>query len=232
MSLTGGLLWASRMKFFECAVGCHYLTRLLATPTLEAYNAGIHMLVYMNANKSSGIRFRRVVNPTLVTYYDASNRGDPQDSLKAVGGHVVLMCNGPLLWSSKKLGHIGQSSAHNEFMQLCVATKDTVWLRELLKEIRLSKWVKQPTLMLGDNDAATALCRNDLVTPANRYYDKFLFFSKAKFEDHTIDPTRVDTKLNYADGLTKSVPKQVIEAHVPYVKGYRLQQQLPDRPLR
>jgi len=117
-------------------------------------------------------------------------------------------------------------------MQLCCATKDTVWLRELLIEMRLSRWVELPTMMLGDNDAATTLCRNDLVTPANRYYDKFLFYSKAKFEDHSIDPTRVDTKHNYADGLTKAVPKQVIEAHVPYVKGYQLQQKLPDRPLR
>ena len=84
MCLTGGLLWASRMTFFECAVGCHYLTRLLATPTLEAYNAGIHMLAYMNANKSSGLRFRRVLNPTLVTYYDASNRGMGSRQLAAM----------------------------------------------------------------------------------------------------------------------------------------------------
>ena len=85
------------MTFIECAIGCHYLTRQLANPTVEAFEAGIHMLAYMNANKTKGIKFSKVKDPTLVTYYDASNRGDTQDKMKAVGGHVVLMCNGPLL---------------------------------------------------------------------------------------------------------------------------------------
>jgi len=232
LSLVGQLLWASRMTFIECAIGCHYLTRQLANPTVEAFEAGIHMLAYMNANKTKGIKFSKVKDPTLVTYYDASNRGDTQDKMKAVGGHVVLMCNGPLLWSSKKLGHVGQSSSHNEYMQLAEATKATVWLRELLKEMQLSSWVIEPTMMMGDNDAATSLCRTDLVTPANRYYDKFLFFSKEAFENHSIDPARVDTKDNYADGLTKAVPRQVIEAHIQALKGYERQQALPDRPLR
>ena len=65
----------------------------------------------------------------------------------------------------------------------------------------------------GDNDAATSLCRTDLVTPANRYYDKFLFFSKEAFENHSIDPARVDTKDNYANGLTKAAPRQVRSAY-------------------
>ena len=87
-------------------------------------------------------------------------------------------------------------------------------------------------MMMGDNDATTSLCRTDLVTPANMYYDKFLFFSKEAFENYSIDPARVDTKDNYADGLTKAVPRQVIEAHIQALKGYERQQALPDRPLR
>ena len=43
------------MTFIECAIGCHYLTRQLANPTVEAFEAGIHMLAYMNANKSGSI---------------------------------------------------------------------------------------------------------------------------------------------------------------------------------
>ena len=78
-------------------------------------------------------------------------------------------------------------------------------------------------MMMRDNDTTTSLCRTDLVTPANTYYDKFLFFSKEAFENHSIDPARIDTKDNYVDGLTKAVPWQVIEAHVSALKGYERQ---------
>lgn len=232
LKITGTILWAARMTFCECAVGCHYLTRMMAAPTMEAYNAAVHMMCYMIANRTKGIKFRRVDNPTLVTYYDASNRGDVQDNMKAIGGHIVFMCNGPLIWSSKKLKHVGMSSAHNEYQALCEATKCTVWLRYMLKEMGLTKWVHEPTLMLGDNDAATTLCRNDIVTPGNCWYRTSLMFNKERFEGFDIDPARVDTKLNYADGQTKSVPRQVIDAHVPAIKGYVLQQDLPPRPRR
>ena len=232
LKITGTILWAARMTFCECAVGCHYLTRMMAAPTMEAYNAAVHMMCYMIANRTKGIKFRRVDNPTLVTYYDASNRGDVQDNMKAIGGHIVFMCNGPLIWSSKKLKHVGMSSAHNEYQALCEATKCTIWLRYMLKEMGLTKWVHEPTLMLGDNDAATTLCRNDIVTPGNCWYRTSLMFNKERFEGFDIDPARVDTKLNYADGQTKSVPRQVIDAHVPAIKGYVLQQDLPPRPRR
>ena len=48
-------------------------------------------------------------------------------------------------------------------------------------------------------------------------------FNKERFEGFEIDPARGDTKLNYADGQTKSVPKQIFDAHVPAIKGYVLQ---------
>jgi hypothetical protein len=167
-----------------------------------------------------------------VTYYDSSNRRDPKDGAKAVGGHIVFLCNGPLIWSSKKNSHTGQSSSHNEYMALAAATKATEWIRYLLMEMGLHAWVKEPTMMMGDNDAATTLCRNDIVTPANCYYDMLLYHSKQAFEQFRIDPTRIDTKLNYADGMTKAVPRQVTDAHVPAITGYVTQQVLPPRPRR
>ena len=102
----------------------------------------------------------------------------------------------------------------------------------MLKEMGLSQWVHEPTLMLGDNDVATTLCRNDIVTLGNCWYRSNLMFNKERFEGFEIDPARVDTKLNYANGQTKSVPKQIIDAHVPAIKGYVLQQALPPRPRR
>ena len=117
-------------------------------------------------------------------------------------------------------------------MALCHANKATMWLRYMVAEMHLASWVKLPTMMMGDNDAATTLCRNDLVTPQNCYYSPTLYFSKECFENHHIDPTRIDTKLNYADGMTKAIPRQIVLAHVPAIRGLVTQQNLPSRPRR
>ena len=59
-----------------------------------------------------------------------------------------------------------------------------------------------------------------IVTPANCYYDMLLYHSKQAFEQFRIDPTRIDTKLNYANGMTNAVPRQVIDAHVLAITCY------------
>ena len=97
MNLVGALLWFARCIFCECAVDCHFLTRLLATPTMEAFNVGIHMLLYLRGKKAEGLIFSKVEFSALVTYYDANNRGDKTDNMKAIlGGHIVFLCNGPI----------------------------------------------------------------------------------------------------------------------------------------
>ena len=53
-------------------------------------------------------------------------------------------------------------------MALFHACVDTVWLRKLLKEAGLGDHVKEATIALGDNDQATRLSYEDIVTSGNR----------------------------------------------------------------
>ena len=220
--VVGSLLWASRMCYPECAVGCSYLARVMSCPTQEAWDAAMHMVKYLQRHRAQGIKFSRQGSENkLIAYYDASNRIDYNDGC-AIGGHALFLSGGPLEWVAQKLpkDQPGQSSSHCEYLSLSHCSKSVSWMRDLLEEMGLQEWCKEATWTFGDNDTATNLAREDLVTRANRYYKKDAHFSKKAFECGVTNPLRVCTADNLADPFTKSLPVQAVERLVPSLKGH------------
>ena len=74
--------------------------------------------------------------------------------------------------------------------------------------------------MMGDNDQATNLAKDDILTQANRYFRLEYHFAKECFETGDTSPLRVASTDNIADILTKSLPVQLIERLVPGMTGY------------
>jgi hypothetical protein len=220
-SVVGGLLWATRNCYPECAVGVQYLCRQMSCPSEEAWRAAMHMVAYLKANRENGIRFVRAEKPSLSVYYDASNKGTIGQGT-AIGGHVAMLLGGPIEWCCRKLpvDTSGQSSHHNEYMALSAASKTVQWLTYLITEMGFPEWVEGPTKVYGDNDAATKLSTEDYITTANRYYRKDAHFCKTSFELGITSPLRVDTTNNLADGLTKSLPSDANNKLAPMLKGY------------
>ena len=101
--IVGSLLWASRMCYPECAVGCNYLARQMSAPTQEAWDCALYMVKYLYSRKDEGIRFSKQGDKNrLMAMYDASNKGDYTDGC-AIGGHVIFLSGGPLEWTATKL---------------------------------------------------------------------------------------------------------------------------------
>jgi hypothetical protein len=127
--------------------------------------------------------------------------------------------NGPVEWNSKKHNHVGISSSHNEYMALSHATKAVMWIRQLLIEMQLQEYIPEPTPMLGDNDQATLLSQQEMVTNGNKFYLLDYHYSREAVKEGHTSTRRVDTKANYSDMFTKAVPKIDLERLGETLKG-------------
>lgn len=204
LSLLGSLLWNSRNCFPGLSIGVSQLSSVISEPTEEAWNCAIHMLRYINQNRDVGISFHYTEKPNLAGYFDASNKHHRLDG-KCQYGYVMTLCGGPISWASKKLGHVGISSSHNEYMGLAATCKKTRHLRALLAEMHLSHWCDGPTPLMGDNLNANKHAREPNLTSGNMFYDKELHFAKESFDRGHVCPRYVNTKDNLADPFTKCV---------------------------
>ena len=88
-------------------------------------------------------------------------------------------------------------------MALAHACNAVLWIRSLLHEMGFEDLVSDPTPMMGDNDQATTLARDDRLTQANRYFRRDYHFAKECYEAGEVCPRRVSGSENVADLLTK-----------------------------
>jgi hypothetical protein len=91
-------------------------------------------------------------------------------------------------------------------------------------------WVSLPTPLLGDNNAAITLARNDILTQGNRFYTPDLHYAKEVYENGWCCPRKVASEDNVSDGGTKCVTTSIFIRHQPMVLGYGKLPPIPPTP--
>ena len=217
-NIAGACLWGARNCFPECMYGTAQVCRLMSKPNKRAWDCACRILSYMYHKRKEGIRYRADGCNYLQCYYDSSHKADPTDG-KAQYGWVITLMNGPIEWNSKKHNHVGISSSHNEYMALSHATKAVMWMRQLLQEMKLGEYIPDATPMMGDNDQATLLSQQEMVTNGNKFYLLDYHYSREAVKEGHTSTRRVDTKSNYSDMFTKAVPAIDLTRLGEVVKG-------------
>ena len=230
-NIAGACLWGARNCFPECMYGTAQVCRLMSKPNKRAWDCACRILSYMYHKRKQGIRYRADGCNYLQCYYDSSHKADPTDG-KAQYGWVITLMNGPIEWNSKKHNHVGISSSHNEYMALSHATKAIMWIRQLLQEMNLEEYIPEATPMMGDNDQATLLSQQEMVTNGNKFYLLDYHYSREAVKEGHTSTRRVDTKSNYSDMFTKAVPAIDITRLGEVVKGNAdLHQETPPKSI-
>ena len=105
---------------------------------------------------------------------------------------------------SRKLKHVGMSSAHNEYMAMYYMHQTLIWFRQLLGEMDFQKLIVEPTITLADNLAANTLSHKDVVTHGNQYMYLPFHYNKEVQEQGFSWVEYINTLLNIADLMTNA----------------------------
>eukprot|EP00253_Pinus_taeda_P021660 PITA_21660 len=76
--------------------------------------------------------------PLLVGFTDSDWAGDPNDR-KSTAGYIFTLGSGPITWACKKQAAISLSSAETEYRGAVEASKEALWLRQILSELGFEK---------------------------------------------------------------------------------------------
>jgi len=77
------------------------------------------------------------------------------------------MGNGAISWKTKKQTSVALSSVEAEYMAMCQAAKEAVWLTGLLEDLGLD--LRSPLIVYGDNQGALALTQNPVFHPRSKH---------------------------------------------------------------
>ena len=112
---------------------------------------------YLKGTQDLTITYFKTQDDELVGYSDAHWAGD-KDSRRSTSGHLFLLGEGAIVWSRKKQTSVGLSTVEAEYIALCLATQEAVWIRQLYNE--LGQTPSEPTLIMEYNQGAMAVAQN------------------------------------------------------------------------
>ena len=86
---------------------------------------------------------------------------------KSIGAYVFRIGDGAISWKTKKQTSVALSSVEAEYMAMCQAAKEAVWLTGLLKDF--STELRTPLIAFGDSEDTLSLAHNPAFHPRSKH---------------------------------------------------------------
>ena len=198
--LIGSLLYLSVCTRPDIAQAVGALSRFMAAPTFQHWQAARGVVRYLSGTVHTGISYGHVVAP-LVGYCDADFAGDV-DTRRSTTGYVFVLNGGAISWSSRRQPTVALSTAEAEYMAAAHAIKEALWLRKLFADLRVPV---DAIDLRSDNQAAIALLKNPIASNRSKHIDVLHHFARERVIRGEVCITYCSTHQQLADCLTKPV---------------------------
>ena len=166
------------------------------------------ILRYLKLTPGKGLYFEKSTNKSIKIYNDADWAGSVVDR-RSTSGYCTYVWGNLVTWRSKKQSVVSRSSAEAEFRAMAHGICEGMWLRRLLKELRIV--VEEPMKVLCDNQSAISIAKNPVHHDRTKHVEIDRHFIKEKIEGGIIKLFHLPTSLQIADILTKALPRKNFE---------------------
>jgi hypothetical protein len=157
-------------------------------------------------------------DPQLMGYCDADWGGD-LDTRRSTTGYVFKIAGGSISWSSKRQPTVALSSTEAEYMAVCAAAKEAIWLRQMLTELGMTQ--HGPSPIFQDNRGSIELAKNPVFHKRTKHIDIRFHFIRDLLKASRIMLPWISTKEMIADFLTKPSSRADFERQRSQTMGRR-----------
>eukprot|EP00253_Pinus_taeda_P003946 PITA_03946 len=135
--------------------------------------------------------------------YHGCHRGYDPDDRKSIASYVFTLGSGPITWACKKQGAISFSSAEAEYHGAVEASKEALWLREILLEFGFQQ--QHPTTLWCDNQSAIQLCKDIVQHQHRKHIELHMHFIRKLIHDHVLEVQYCSTDDQVVDIFTNAL---------------------------
>eukprot|EP00253_Pinus_taeda_P028004 PITA_28004 len=127
---------------------------------------------------------------------------DPDDR-KSIVGYVSTLGSGLITWACKKQSAISLSSVEAEYRGTVEASKEALWLRQVLLEFGFQQ--QHLTTLWCDNQSAIQLCKDLVQHQHNKHIELHMHFIGKLIHDHVLEVQYCSTNDQVVDIFIKAL---------------------------
>jgi hypothetical protein len=132
-SMVGSLIYAAIATRPDIAYAVAALAKFNSSPTEAHLTTVKRVFRYFKGTAQLRLQYQET-DVNVVGYSDADWASDSDDR-RSTSGNVFVMSVGAISWTSKKQLTVALSKSESEYIVLCFATQDAVWLQQLMKDL-------------------------------------------------------------------------------------------------
>ena len=138
------------------------------SPQKHHFEAVFRVLRYLNGIIGLGITFRKQGNLDVLIYTDYDFASCLLDH-RSITGYCTFLGGNLVTCRSKKQNVVSKSSTEAEFRAISKGIDEVLWLRYLLRDLRIP--YKEPIQLLCDNKSAICLAHDPLYHDRVKHVD-------------------------------------------------------------
>ncbi|KAK9150854.1 hypothetical protein Syun_009163 [Stephania yunnanensis] len=210
LSAIGALMYLANCTRPDIAFVVNLLARYSSSPTRRHWNGVKHIFRYLRGTSDMGLFYSRGVKLNLQGYADAGFLSDPHKA-RSQTGYVFTCGNTAVSWKSVKQTMVATSSNHSEVLAIHEASRECVWLRNMIEHIQescgLPSIKDSPTILYEDNAACIAqLSEGFIKGDRTKHISPKFFYAHELQKNGEIDVKQIRSSDNLADLFTKALP--------------------------
>ena len=201
--LVGAISWLALGTRPDIAFAASSLARFGHNPGRVHWEAAKRVLRYLKGTKQW--RLTLGGTPPQIAAFTDADWGSDRDDRRSIGAYIVKIGCGAVSWKSKKQSCVALSSTEAEYMALCQAAKESVWMVDFLKNLGIS--IHDTMVVNADNQGSMALAKNPVFHDRSKHIDIQYHFTRDLVKEGRISLNYVPTQEMVADMLTKALPR-------------------------
>lgn len=206
--IIGSLLYTSVCTRPDITTALSILSRHMSAPTAAHVSRARGIVSYLAGTPELGIRFTCQGELQISVYCDASFAPD-EDHRRSRTGYVVMVNNAPVAWKSQLQPVIAHSTAEAEYIALCDAVRDAVYIRRILEAMHVSH--PQPIVVYEDNQVAKRMAE-EVSTRRSKHIDIKFHYVREQVASGAVIIKDCRSADMVADILTKPLARQQFTA--------------------
>jgi hypothetical protein len=207
----GELNYAMRTTRPDIAFAVSSLSRYMENPTIDHHRQLKHLLRYIRGTTHLTLVFG-LTNDGLIGHSDSDYAADRDDS-KSTSAYVYQLFGGPVSWKAQKQSVVATSTTEAEYIGLSNASREALYLIQLLHDFRVDPDLYDPPLLYGDNQASLALSKNPKFHDKAKHIRVHYHLVRSLVESNQIRLEYKSTSEMLADSLTKALPRPAVSRH-------------------
>ena len=208
--LVGRLIYLSHTRP-NIAFAVSVVSQFMHSPNAYHLEAVYRILRYLKGTPGRGLLFKKNEHLQIEAFTDADWAGSVTDR-RSTFGYCTFLGGNLVTWRSKKQSVVARSSAEAEFRSMAHGICEVLWMRRILKELKIHS--PSPMKVYCDNKSAIAIAHNPVLHDRTKHVEIDKHFIKEKIDGGDICMVYVPSNNQAADILTKGLHKRQFDSLV------------------